>query len=132
MSLNDYEMAEIGYSAQALVNICHEQAVKSGWWRDIHTGEDLHGKKNVPTLLMLIVSEIAEAMEGDRKNLMDEHLPAFKSIEVELADAVIRIFDMAGGMHLNVSGAMLSKLAYNAERADHKPENRAKENGKQY
>ena len=37
---------------------------------------------------MLIVSEIAEAMEGERKDLMDDKLPHRKMAEVELADAL--------------------------------------------
>ncbi|XUM19805.1 hypothetical protein ACRAVF_19255 [Bradyrhizobium oligotrophicum S58] len=41
---------------------------------------------------MLIVSEIAEAMEGERKSLMDDHLPHRKMVEVELADTLILHF----------------------------------------
>lgn len=44
---------------------------------------------------MLIVSEIAEAMEGHRKNLMDDHLPQFKMLDVEMADTFIRTLDQA-------------------------------------
>ena len=44
----------------------------------------------------------------------------------------IRIFDYAAGHDLDVAGAFVEKLAYNANRADHKPENRAKENGKKF
>lgn len=91
-----------------------------------------HGKKNVPTLLMLIVSELGEAMEGHRKNLMDDHLQHRPMLEVELADAVIRIMDMAGGMGYDLAGALVEKLEYNSTRADHKLENREKEHGKKY
>jgi len=75
-------------------------------------------------------SEVSEAMEGARKNLMDDHLPERPMLEVELADAVIRIMDLAGGLNLDLGGAIADKLLYNTERADHKPENRAKYNGK--
>jgi hypothetical protein len=71
-------------------------------------------------------------MEGARKGLMDDKLPARTMLEVELADAVIRIFDMAGGLHLDLGGAIAEKLAYNASRADHKPENRIKPGGKTF
>lgn len=79
---------------------------------------------------MLIVTEIAEAKEGFRKNLMDEHLPNRPSIEVELADAIIRIADLAGALDLDLAGAIVDKIEYNANRADHKIENRKLENGK--
>jgi hypothetical protein len=81
---------------------------------------------------MLIVSEVSEAMEGHRKNLMDDKLPHRPMVEVELADAVIRIFDLAGAKGYDVAGAIVEKLAYNAQRADHKPENRLAEGGKAY
>jgi len=42
-----------------------------------------------------------------------------------LADAAIRIFDMAGGLGLDVPGAIADKMIYNTERPDHKPEIRA-------
>ena len=45
---------------------------------------------------MLIVSEVSECMEGERKNLMDTHLKHRKMAEVELADILIRVFDYAG------------------------------------
>lgn len=52
--------------------------------------------------------------------------------EVELADAVIRIFDLAGAYGMDLGGAIAEKLAYNAHRADHKPEARAAAGGKAY
>lgn len=48
------------------------------------------------TLLQLVSTEIAEATEAERKDLMDDHLPHRKGGEVELADALIRLLDMAG------------------------------------
>lgn len=45
----------------------------------------------------------AEAMEGERKGLMDDHLPHRPMAEVELADALIRLFDYAGGFALRLS-----------------------------
>lgn len=71
-------------------------------------------------------------MDGHRKNLMDDKLPHRKMLEVELADAVIRIFDLAGAMNLDVAGAIAEKIAFNTHRPDHKPENREKEGGKAY
>jgi len=73
---------------------------------------------------------IAEAKEGHRKNLVDDHLPHRGMIEVELADAVIRIADLCGALNLDLGGAVVEKLVYNMNRADHKIENRKSENGK--
>jgi NTP pyrophosphatase (non-canonical NTP hydrolase) len=52
--------------------------------------------------------------------------------EVELADAVIRICDIAAGLNLDLGGAILEKCEYNKHREDHKPENRKLANGKKY
>lgn len=111
---------------------CHSQAVATGWWNDPHTGEDIHGKRNVPELLCLCHSELSEAMEGYRKDSMDEHLPERKMFEVELADLLIRVFDIAGSMNLDLGGAFVEKMEYNLHRADHKHENRKKEGGKKF
>ena len=115
-----------------LIDACHGAAVDSGWWTDIKTGESLIGKRNVGETLCLIHSEISEAMEGHRKNLNDDKLPHRKMIEVELADALIRIFDLAGALNLDVAGAIDEKLEYNASRPDHKIENRKLDGGKKY
>jgi NTP pyrophosphatase (non-canonical NTP hydrolase) len=110
--------------------LCHVAAKEGGWWNDVKTGKPL--KRNKGELLMLIVSEIAEAMEGERKDLMDDKLPHRKMAEVELADAVIRIMDYCGGHGYDLAGALFEKLQYNASRADHKPTNRLKKGGKKF
>lgn len=113
--------------------LCHGLAAKSGWWSDLKTGEPLTREQiNVGEKLMLIVSEVAEGMEGDRKDLMDDKLPHRKMLEVELADALIRIFDLAGFLNLDLAGATIEKLAFNQQRADHKLVNRQAEGGKAY
>jgi uncharacterized protein (DUF433 family) len=66
------------------------------WWRDLMTGERLTNR-NIGELVMLQISELAEAMEGHRKNLPDDKLPHRPMFEVELADALIRVLDTAGG-----------------------------------
>lgn len=100
------------------------------WWQDVNTGEPI--KRNKGELLALIHSEISEALEGERKNLMDDKLPHRKMAEVELVDAIIRILDYAGGFGYDLQGAFDEKMAYNAKRDDHKHENRKAAGGKQF
>lgn len=129
---------DIRTAASRLQHYCHGQAKHNGWWTDLATGRDLTSTgypKVLPTVnvgekLMLAVTELAEAMEGYRKHLMDDHLPDRTMLEVEMADCVIRIFDAAGGLGLDVSGAIAAKLEYNGSRADHKLANRMAVGGK--
>lgn len=141
------ERAQRAESAvNALVHACHTASVAAGWWTHLATGLDLRQVIRNPLdprwqllagaivaqKLCLIHSEISEAMEGHRKGLPDDKLPHRPMIEVELADAVIRIADLAGALGLDLGGAVAEKLAYNAQRADHKPEARQAAGGKAY
>lgn len=129
--LHPSSIAQLSLGLTQLVAICHGASKAAGWWNDLNTGEPLPlTQERVGDKLMLIVTEIAEAKEGHRKNLKDDHLPERSMVEVELADAVIRIADLAGVMGLDLAGAVIDKLAYNANRDDHKLENRKSENGK--
>lgn len=122
-----------------LSEIIHGRNVTAGWWTDIRTNETLLGKdeygrdrRNVPELLCLVHSEVSEAMEGYRKNLMDDKLPHRSMFEVELADVFIRIFDIAGAHNLDLAGAVYEKLNFNRTRADHQIANRMADNGKKF
>lgn len=111
-----------------MVELIHQRNIQAGWFSDIETG--LRKDRNVPEMLCLVHSEVSEAMEGYRKNLMDDHLPTRKMCEVEIADAIIRLLDLAGYLGYDLGGALTEKLEYNLQRQDHKIENRLKENGK--
>lgn len=100
------------------------------WWRDPHTNERI--QRNVGEMLMLVVSEVAEAMEGHRKSLADDKLTHRTMFEVELADTIIRILDIAGAYDLDLDGAFEEKMAFNAVRADHQMEARKLPGGKKY
>jgi hypothetical protein len=113
-----------------LTSMIHCQNVEAGWWTDPATGE--WKDRNFGELIALCHSELSEALEGYRKDLMDDHLPHRKMPEVELADTMIRIFDLAAGFGYDLAGAMREKLEYNRHRADHKIEARLGKNGKKF
>lgn len=122
---------EIFAACNTLQRACHGAA--QHWWKDLKTGVDIRENPMAfDQKLMLVVSEISEAMEGNRKGLMDDKLPHRPMREVELGDAVIRIFDTAGGFSMDLAGAIVEKMAFNAVREDHKTENRLAEGGKSY
>lgn len=106
-----------------LTDLCFERAVQAGW-------ED--SPREFGTMIALIHSELSEALEGDRKGLQDDHLPHRPMAEVELADAVIRICNLAGREGYDLGGAIMEKLEYNLKRTDHKKEVRQQDGGKKY
>lgn len=112
------------------VALCHGVAKRAGWWSDLATGEPKD--RNDGELIALMHSELSEALEGLRKSRNDDHLPHRRQVEVELADTLIRIFDYAGARGLDLSGALVEKLAYNQSRSGHKIENRAQADGKKF
>jgi hypothetical protein len=113
-------------SAQALA---HKTATEAGWYADPATGEPI--KRNFGEVVALMHSELSEALEADRKGLMDDKLPHRDGREVEFADCIIRILDTAAALGLDVAGAVIEKNRFNRQRADHKLEARAA-GGKKY
>lgn len=79
----------------------HESNIAAGWW---------DGDPCLQTKLMLVVTEIAEATEGERKDLMDDHLPHRKMGEVELADALIRLLDFGARLGLRYTTILVDDL----------------------
>lgn len=61
---------------------------KRGWWDNMDRDTD--------ETLQLVSTEVAEATEGYRKDLMDDKIKHRKMEEVELADALIRVLDLGG------------------------------------
>ena len=126
--LNSSEQQLARHSLNMLSQQIHHTQVKAGWYKNPITRRKFD--RNVMEMLCLIHSEVSEAAEGYRKNLMDDKLPHRKMLEVELADVLIRIFDLAGYQDLDLGGALIEKMEYNASRADHLLTNRAKPGGK--
>lgn len=124
-------------SLNAFFGLCHERSNAAGWWNDPETGEDLLSNPTyapfvVATKILLAVSELTEGMEGLRKDAKDDKLPNRSMLEVELADAVIRVGDLAGKLGLDVGGAIAEKMQFNSSRPDHKTDNRRKPGGKKF
>lgn len=130
--------------ANELRDVCHSAAFNAGWWNVQHPGrmDDIADKVDIRdcpphvlawwigTKIALCHSELSEALEGLRKDTWDQHLPHLKAIDVELADTVIRIMDLAGGLQIDIGRAIVEKMAFNAVRQDHKVENRDAAGGK--
>ncbi len=145
-SERDHQQHSIEIAGRTLQAACHGAAHAAGWWVHKKTGlnlkrvirnpegplEEMMKGLLVSNKLCLIHSEVSEAMEGDRKGLMDDKLPHRLMVEVELADVIIRAFDLAGAMNLDLGGAIAEKMAFNAVRPDHKPEAREAAGGKAY
>ena len=85
-------------------------------------------------MLALIHSEVSEALEGERKNLMDDKLPQYPMPVVEIVDAIIRELDYIAGFwpDVNLDEVFAAKMAYNAQRQDHTHEARRIAGGKQF
>lgn len=114
-----------------LIELSHATAKEKGFW---------DSERNLPELLMLTVSELSEALEALRKEhksspdivaslynsyVEDPHpmdAETFKhefqshvknSFEDEIADTAIRLFDLCGGLGIDLETHILLKINYN-------------------
>ena len=110
--------------------LAHKTATDAGWYVDPVTGGLV--ERNFGEVVALMHSELSEALEADRKGLMDDKLPGRPGTEVEFADCMIRMMDTAGANALDIAGSFIEKNRFNKSRADHKLANRKAEGGKKY
>jgi NTP pyrophosphatase (non-canonical NTP hydrolase) len=73
--------------------------------------------RNDGEMIALAHSELSECFEALRhNNPRDEHCIQFNNAEVELADCIIRIMDMAYARGYKVAEALLAKSEFNNKR----------------
>lgn len=89
-----------GKSLNELCELCHSIAKSKGFWDK---------ERNMGEALMLVVTELAEAMEGYRKK--DD-----QNFREELADAFIRLMDMCGGLGIDIEEEIRKKSEKNKTR----------------
>lgn len=80
------------------------------------TGVQGFSRDNFDGDCMLVVTELAEAVEADRKKAKDDHVPEYDGREAELADALVRILHIAGKYQLRLAPAFVAKMAVNLDR----------------
>ena len=122
-------MKEFIEQFQKLQSEVHDTASSKGWWDGRFALQGIAATyapersefarvNNQLALLMLITTELAEAAEGIRHgNPPDDKIPEFSATEAELADAIIRIMDMAEAYGWRVAEAVVAKAEMNKGRA---------------
>ena len=109
--LNDVSSYFSKYLSEGLdssSDICHTIAHSKGF---------TEASKGFAADVMLIVTELSEAVEADRRGTApDEHVPQFSNRDIEIADTFIRLFDLCGRYGINIGDAIAAKMSYNITR----------------
>ncbi len=96
-----------------LIADSHKTAKEKGWW---------DGERNFGEQLMLMVSELSEAMEEyrvhgtDILNMLRIEDGKPEGIAAEFADVFIRMADTCGRYHIPIEEALRLKAEYNRQR----------------
>ena len=86
--------------------LVHVWMQRQGFWESDNFGEKI----------ALIHSELSEALEASRKNLLSDHVPNMTGVEEELADTLIRLFDLCGHLQIDVEDVIRRKMQFNLDR----------------
>lgn len=108
------------YTLNGVKDLAHKNSKDKGWWDDVEPGDD----SVIPEKLMLIVTEVSEAMEDYRNGNMEQQMElqhdgngkpvGFPS---ELADVIIRVADLCGHLNIDITKAIEDKMEYNKTRS---------------
>lgn len=100
----------------------HAYALAKGWWSTSRENDKAILDRNFGEMLMLIVTEAAEAMEEWRAGELvtathyaEDGKP--EGIPSELIDIMIRVLDICGAYSIDVGGEMADKHTYNLQRS---------------
>lgn len=100
-----------------LCSVVHKSACDKGFWRE-DIGSNKPDTQECAVKSALIHGEVSEFVEAIRKPQMlpDKHLKNRANYEVELADIVIRVMDLAEALRVDLAGAILEKIQFNKTR----------------
>ena len=93
---------QVRQAADLLQDACHGAARQAGWW-----GDHIPELRDRTRLGLTLAAEKLSEVSGGLRKINPDHRKMF---EVELSDAVIRIFDLAGAMGFDLGGAITEKL----------------------
>lgn len=131
--MSEFDYKDIRDAVNTIVHLTHKAAIAGGWW----DGYDWSCPHKQGTKVALIADEAFEAFGAIRTDSYDDHLPQYKGVLAELIDVIVRSGDTLGryvddDQSINPGQILVDKMKYNAQRQDHKPENRKKVGGKRF